>query len=120
MSPTAQAFNLFQNVLVNGEYVLTANVAGDTTDVRAYAATHSGGTALVLFNLNETTSEPVQITMSNEDSTNGVTVITYSKAIYNDSKDGKWDSPTTPIMGAQPMPLTLTLDPWSMNVVIIQ
>jgi hypothetical protein len=49
----------------NGEYVLTANVAGDTTDVRAYAATHSGGTALVLFNLNETTSEPVQITMSN-------------------------------------------------------
>lgn len=99
MSPTAQAFNLFQNVVVNGELVLTASVAGDTADVRVYATTHSGGTALVLFNLNETTSEPVQITVSNEDSTNDVTVITYSKAIYDDSKSGKWDSPTTSIMG---------------------
>ncbi len=39
MSPTARAFQLFSNVAVNGESVLTANVAGDTTDVVAYAAT---------------------------------------------------------------------------------
>jgi hypothetical protein len=50
--PTARAFQLFSNVAVDGENVLSANVVGDTTDVRAYAATHSGGTALVLFNLN--------------------------------------------------------------------
>ena len=44
MSPTAVAFQLFSNVAVNGEHVLTASVAGT---VRAYAATHSGGTAVV-------------------------------------------------------------------------
>ena len=51
MSPTARAFQLFSQVAVNGESVLSATVAGDTTDVRAYAATNNGGTALVLFNL---------------------------------------------------------------------
>ena len=44
--------------------VLTATTTGDTTNVRAYAATHSGGTALVLFNLNENASAPVTITLS--------------------------------------------------------
>ncbi len=120
MSPTAQAFNLFQQVAVIGESVLTATVAGDTADVRAYSATHSGGTALVLFNLNEDTSEPVEIALSRQNSSAGVTVTTYSKSIYDDSQNNKWDPPTTKKMGAQSLPLTLTLDPWSMNVVIIQ
>ena len=43
MSPTARAFQLFSKVAVNGESVLTATVAGDKTNVRAYAATASGG-----------------------------------------------------------------------------
>lgn len=121
MSPTARAFQLFSNVAVNGESAMPPPaVKGDGTDVRAYAATHSGGTALVLFNLNETTSEPVQIALSAEKSSPGVTVITYSKAIYDDSQNDKWDPPTTTNMGAQNLPLTLTLDPWSMNVVIVQ
>ena len=51
MSPTARAFQLFSKVAVNGESVLSAAVNGDTANVRAYAATHSGGTALVLFNV---------------------------------------------------------------------
>jgi hypothetical protein len=120
MSPTAQAFNLFQQVAVAGESVLTATVAGDTTDVRAYSATHSGGTALVLFNLNQDTSEPVKVELSRQNSSAGVTVTRYSKSIYDESKNDKWDPPTTTKMGAQSFPLTLTLDPWSMNVVIIQ
>ena len=120
MSPTARAFQLFSNVAVNGESVLTPAVKGDTTNVRAYAATHGGGTALVLFNLNQTRSEPVEITLSAETSTPGVTVITYSKSIYDASKNGNWDPPSTTDMRAQPLPLALTLDPWSMNVVLIQ
>jgi alpha-L-arabinofuranosidase len=120
MSPTAQAFNLFQQVAVTGESVLTASVTGNTTDVRAYAATHSGGTALVLFNLNENTSEPVQITLSEENSSAGVTLTKYSKSIYDDSQNDRWNSPTTTSMGAQSLPLKLMLDPWSINVVIIQ
>lgn len=122
MSPTARAFQLFSNVAVSGESALTATVAGDTTDVVAYAATHNGGTALVLFNRNETTSEPVAITLSGQSSSTGVTVITYDKALYDqsDATIPVWAGPTTTNLGAQSLPLTLTLTPWSMNVVIIQ
>ncbi len=56
MSPTARAFQLFSNVAVDGESVLPATVSTGNPNVRAYAATHSGGTALVLFNLNQTAS----------------------------------------------------------------
>lgn len=120
LSPTAQAFNLFQYVAVNGEHVLTPSVAGDTTDVRAYAATHSGGTALVLFNLNETSSEPVVVSVSGESNSAGVTEYTYSKAIYDLTQGDVWNGATTTNLGAQTLPLSLTLAPWSMNVVIIK
>jgi hypothetical protein len=120
MSPTARAFQLFSNVAVNGEHALSATVAGDTTDVRAYSATNNGGTALVLFNLNETTSEPVLVTLPGQSATSGVTVETYSKAIYDQSQSDVWAAPTTTSLGSQTLPLTLTLDPWSMNVVIIK
>ena len=131
MSPTARAFQLFSNVAVTGENVLTATVAGDTTDVRAYAATHSGGTALVLFNLNETASQPVTVTLSGKSSSSGVTVETYDKAIYDLSGSptgnppdpagtSTWAPPTITNMGAQSLPLSLALAPWSMNVVILE
>jgi hypothetical protein len=123
MSPTAVAFQLFSNVAVNGENVLTATTAGDTTNVVAYAATHSGGTALVLFNRNENASAPVTITLTGLSSATGVTVETYDKAIYdmsNPATTNTWAPPVTTNLGAQTLPLTLTLAPWSMNVVIIQ
>ncbi len=74
MLPTAQAYKLFSTVAINGEHVLTATVAGDTTDVRGYSATHKGGTALVVFNLNETSSEPVTISLSNQTTSTDVTI----------------------------------------------
>jgi hypothetical protein len=138
MSPTAEAYNLFQNVAVNGEHVLTPTVVGDTTDVRAYSATHSGGTALVLFNVNETTPQTVTVMVTGEANSPGVTVITYDKEIYDytdttcqtdptctydpthDYSTAQWVTPTTTSMGSQPIPLTLTLSPWSMNVVLIK
>lgn len=146
LSPTAMAFQLFSNVAVNGENVLTATVTGDTTDVRAYAATHSGGTALVLFNLNKTTAEAVNITLSGETSSPGITVLTYDKEMYDytnvnceseqtgqaNGNNCTYDSthnyttvdwvqaPTTTTYSNVTLPATLTLQPWSMNVVIIQ
>jgi len=131
LSPTAVAFELFSNVAVNGESVLTTSVTGDTTDVVAYAATHSGGTALVLFNRNETTSQPVTITLSGGPTTaSSATVITYDKAIYDLSGSptgtfpdpagtNTWAPPTTSTISSPTLPLNLTLAPWSMNVVII-
>jgi hypothetical protein len=130
MSPTARAFQLFSSVAVNGEFVLTPTTAGDTTNVVAYAATHSGGTALVLFNRNENASAPVTITLTGVAS-GTVSVETYDKAIYDLSGSptgtppdpagtSTWAAPTIVNLGAQTLPLTLTLAPWSMNVVIIQ
>src|SRR3984885_10599606 len=123
MSPTARAFQLFSSVAVNGENVLTPATTGDTTNVVAYAATHSGGTALVLFNRNENASAPVTITLSGISSASSVTVETYDKAIYdmsNPATTNTWAPPVTTNLGAQTLPLTLQLAPWSMNVVIIQ
>jgi hypothetical protein len=126
MSPTAEAYNLFQYVAVNGEHVLTPTVIGDSTDVRAYSATHSGGTALVLFNVNETTPETVTVMVTGVSNSSDVKVITYDKALYDETDptynggNPVWALPTTTDMGSQPIPLTLTLTPWSMNVVLIQ
>jgi hypothetical protein len=125
------AFQLFSQVAVNGESVLPASVSGDTADVRAYAATNSGGTALVLFNLNETTSEPITITLTGQSTATTVTQTTYDKALYDLSGlptgtfpdpagTGTWAPPTTTSLGSQSLPLTLTLTPWSMNVVILK
>jgi hypothetical protein len=130
LSPTARAIQLFSQVAVNGESVLTTTVTGDKTDVRAYAATNSGGTALVVFNLNETVSEPITITLTGKSTATTVTETTYDKAIYDLSGSptgyfpdpvgtGTWAPPTTTSLGAQSLPLTLTLSPWSMNVIII-
>lgn len=131
MSPTARAFQLFSNVAITGQNVLPATVGGDTTDIRAYAATNPNGTALVLFNVNETTPQTVVVTLTGKTSSGSVNVTTYDKAIYDLSGlttgtppdpagTGTWAPPTTTSMGAQTLPLTLTLTPWSMNVVIIE
>jgi hypothetical protein len=131
MSPTAVAYQLFSKVAVTGESVLTTLVGGDTNDLRGYAATNNGGTALVLFNLNETTSEPVTVTLSGQTSATTATVITYDKAIYDLSGSptgtfpdpngtNTWDGPITTPISSPTLPLTLTLAPWSMNVVIIK
>jgi hypothetical protein len=131
MSPTARAFQLFSQMAVNGQTVLTATVAGDTTDVRAYAATNPNGTALLLFNDNETTSQQVLVTLSGKNSSSSVNVTTYDKAIYDLSGSltgtppdpagtSTWAPPITTNMGAQTLPMILTLAPWSMNVVIIE
>ena len=119
MSPTARAFQLVSQVAVNGERVLPSTVTGDTSDVVAYSATNSGGEALVLFNRNENSSETVQINVSGKSTSSSVTETTYDKAIYDLSENDDWAPPTTTNLGAQSLPLTLTLAPWSMNVVII-
>ena len=40
--------------------------------------------------------------------------------IYDQSENNVWADPTTTDMGAQNLPLTLILAPWSMNVVIVK
>ncbi len=131
MSPTARAFQLFSQMAVPGQTVLTATVAGDTTDVRAYAATNPTGTAVLLFNDNETLDQQVTVTLSGKSSSTSVKVTTYDKSIYDQSGSptgtppdavgtSTWAAPSASDMGSQSLPLSLTLTPWSMNVVMIQ
>jgi len=123
MNPTAQAFNLFQNIAVNGESALGTTFSGDSNNIRVYAATHSGGTALFLFNLNQNLSQPVQIKLSKTSGpVSSVHVITYDKSIYDktNSTPPVWAPPTTTNLASPALPLTLSLTPWSMNVVLIQ
>ncbi len=84
-----------------------------------------------LFNDNETASQQVAVTLSGQSSSSGVTVTSYDKALYDLSGSptgtppdpagsSTWATPTTTNMGAQTLPLTMTLTPWSMNMVIIK
>ena len=43
-----------------------------------------------------------------------------AKALYDQSQSGRWAAPTTTTMGAQTLPMTLTLTLWNMNVVTVQ
>jgi hypothetical protein len=117
--PTARAFQLFSLVAKNGQYALTATLGGASSDLRAYAVTQTGGTALVLFNVNETATLPVSVTVTGVSQASSVIVNTYDKAIYDKSKTNVWAGPSEKRLGAATLPLTLTLQPWSMNVVRI-
>jgi hypothetical protein len=76
----------------------------------------------VLFNLNQAISEPVTVMLSNQSASMDVTVMTYDKAMYDQTNSANpvWAPPTTTDLGVQTLPLTLTLTPWSMNVVTIR
>jgi hypothetical protein len=60
------------------------------------------------------------VTVTGESTSSGVTVITYDKAVYDQSQTDVWAAPTATNLGQQTLPLTLTLTPWSMNVVLIK
>jgi hypothetical protein len=144
MSPTGEAFNLAQKVIVAGQTPQRTTVTGDTTDVRAYAATSgsSGGAAVMLFNRNETTAQTVSLSLTGTSltSASSVTVTTYDKEIYDytnvncqadqpactydpthDYSTAQWAPPvTTTMTGPVALPLTVTLQPWSITVVTVQ
>ena len=119
MLPTSRAYQLFSTVAKTGQHALAASVGGDTADLRAYALTQKGGAALVLFNVNETNTVAVTITVTGVAKASKVTVNTYDKSIYDESKNNVWAGPTLAKLGRQALPLTVTLTPWSMNVVQI-
>jgi hypothetical protein len=115
--PTTRAFELFALVAHSGERALGVSLGGKSSDLRAYALTQNGGTALVLFNVNETTVLPVSIAVTGVSNASAVTVNTYDKAIYDKSQNNVWAAPSQKKLGAETLPFTLKLAPWSMNVV---
>ena len=89
--PTAQAFKLARIVALNGEDMLGSTLGGSGgSDVRAYAMTHKGGEAVMLFNLNETSSVQTTISVTGRTRTSGVTVSYYDRAAYDQSEQNVW------------------------------
>jgi alpha-N-arabinofuranosidase len=117
--PTSRAFQLFALVAKEGEHALPAVVGGNASDLRAYALTQGTGTALVLFNVNESSVLPVSIAVTGVAHSSAVTVNSYDKAIYDKSQNNVWAPPVEKTLGAKALPFTLKLAPWSMNVVRI-
>ena len=131
LSPTARAFQLFSSVAISGESVLSATVSGDAADVRSVRGDQPrrNGTGFVQSKRNDAGIGVGQLT--GKTTSSNVNVTTYDKALYDlsgsptgnpadSSGTGTWAAPTTNSLGAQNLPLTLTLTPWSMNVVIIK
>ncbi len=119
MLPTSRAFELFSRVARTGQHALKPVVGGNAGDLRVYALTQKAGVALVLFNVNQTAALPVSIAVAGMSRASKVTVHTYDKAIYDQSQNSVWAGPARTRLGAQALPVTITLTPWSMNVVRI-
>ncbi len=92
-------------------------MGGNSADLRAYALTQKDGVALVLFNVNEMATLPVAVSVTGLSQTSSVIVNTYDRAIYDESQNNVWAGPKETKLGKQALPVTITLQPWSMNVV---
>jgi|HubBroStandDraft_1064217.scaffolds.fasta_scaffold00007_67 hypothetical protein len=117
--PTARAFQLMAQVAKTGEYTLAAVNDDPSGNLRSYAATHGAGYALVLFNLGQTSALPVEAAIGGLARASSVTISTYGKAQYDQSQQNIWAGPVSQTLGAQALPLALTLPAWSMSVVIV-
>jgi hypothetical protein len=117
--PPANAFLVASYFVHGGEKMLGTSVAG-SSDVRAYGGTYQGSYAVMLFNLNETTAQDVAVTIVGKSSGKGGTVVTYDKAIYDQSAQNVWAPPSVTSLGSWSNSINITLPPWSMVVVQTQ
>ena len=115
--PTARAFQLAALVAHSGEHVLATTLGGSSGSLRVYALTHGTGTALMLFNLDGTATLPVSLSVDGVASVSSVLIDTYDRALYDQSQNNVWAGPTHSRSGRQPLPFTVTLQPWSMTVI---
>jgi len=114
---TARAFQLAALVADAGEHALAVTLGGSSGNLRAYALTHGTGTALMLFNLDEAATLPVSVSVDGVASVSSLIINTYDKALYDQSQNNVWASPSQSRLGKQPLPGTVTLQPWSMPVI---
>jgi hypothetical protein len=117
--PTARAYQLMSQVAQTGEHALGVTTASALSTVRAYAATHGSGYAVVLFNLDENNAHAVNVGVDAMTSGSGATITTYGKAQYDNSQQNVWTGPVSQSVGAWQHTVPVTLPPWSMNVVLL-
>lgn len=116
---SANAFTAASYFVHAGETMLGASVSG-ASDVRAYAGTYKGGYAFMLFNLSKNDTQNVGVSITGKSSGSGGTIVTYDKAIYDQSKNNVWNPPSVSSLGSWNNTIDLSLPPWSMVVVQTQ
>jgi hypothetical protein len=118
--PTAVAYQVLSNFAHANETALATAVTS-MPDIQAYAATDAGGYAVMLFNLNETTTEDVPVTIDGLNGGSGGTITSYDKDLYDESQNDVWAGPATAPLGSwSSESFTISMPPWSMAVVQTQ
>jgi hypothetical protein len=114
--PTAVTFEVASHFVRDGEHMLGVSVLG-MPHVRAYATTYNGGYALMLFNLSQTSSQDLRVTIDGKTSGSGRLVWRYGKARYDASEKNVWNGPSYSSLPSWQNSFTVTLTPWSITVV---
>ncbi|MBV8373200.1 MAG: hypothetical protein JOY69_08050 [Candidatus Eremiobacteraeota bacterium] len=116
---TARAYQVLANFAHAGEAALATTVTS-MPDIRAYATTDAGGYAVMLFNLNQTTTEDVGVSIDGKSSGSGGTIVTYDKDLYDQTQNNVWAGPTSASLGSWSGSFDVSMPPWSMVVVQTQ
>jgi hypothetical protein len=116
---TARAYQVLTHFAHPGEAAVATTVRSSPS-IRAYATTDAGGYAVMLLNLNETTSENVSVSIDGRSSGSGGTITTYDKTTYDRSKNNVWAGARTVKLRAWSGSFTISMEPWSMTVVETQ
>lgn len=117
--PAARIATLYGTFARAREDLLETTISADYPMVRAYSATGGTGYRMLLFNLDQANSLDVPIILSGETRQLPVTLITYGKAEYDQSRSNRWVGPTRQNLGVMPSQFRVTLPPWSVTVVQI-
>jgi hypothetical protein len=112
--PTARAYQVLSQFAVTGEHMVGVTLGDSLPTIRAWAATSGSGYAVLLVNVDSAVTKTVPITITGHGSVSSVTVTTYGKAQYDESKNNVWAGP------AQSSGAPVTLPPWSITVVRLQ
>jgi hypothetical protein len=118
--PEARGFALSAQFGVAGNHVLGVAVSAEIPNVRAYAAQQGAGYALMLFNLDQNNATTITVGIANAPAKSyAASMTTYDRAIYDQSRTGIWAPPVTQTLGTV-LPLAVTLQPWSVNVITVR
>ena len=116
--PAARAYALASQYLSSGSATRSATLTASASNLRVYADTRGTGYGFMLFNLNQSASQTVVVSMTNASRTSFTgSQITYGKTEYDQSQNGLWPGPATTSLGTVGTTFTVTLPPWSMTVV---
>jgi hypothetical protein len=117
--PTARAYQVASGFAHSGEKMFAATVSAALPNVRAYAASHGTGYALMLFNLDPANAVTVPVTINTLSSGSSVAVTTYGKAQYDLSQTGVWSGAVSSSTGSWHGTFSVSLPAWSMSTVTV-